>query len=104
MPSKSLKCPKCDRSFSLPGHLARHLSATHGVRGKGAKKKRGARRGPGRPPGSRNKTKPGASRGRPSGLVSRLGLRNMSLGQLSEVIDAARAEARRQLAGFRDMF
>jgi hypothetical protein len=79
------------------------MSATHGVRSKRAKRK-GARRGPGRPPGSRNKPKARASRGRPTGLVSRLGLRNMGLDQLSEVIAAARDEARRKLANFRDMF
>src|SRR5262245_55510449 len=27
---KTLKCPKCDRRFSRPMHVARHLSATHG--------------------------------------------------------------------------
>ena len=27
---RSLKCPRCDRRFSRPVHLGRHLSATHG--------------------------------------------------------------------------
>lgn len=43
-------------------------------------------------------------RGRPSGLVARLGLRNLSLDQLSEVIEAARGEARRMIAAFREAF
>ena len=30
--AKSLKCPKCARTFSMPGHLARHVTATHGLR------------------------------------------------------------------------
>ena len=29
---KKLHCPKCDRRFAHPLPLARHLSATHGVR------------------------------------------------------------------------
>ncbi|GFO82904.1 MAG: hypothetical protein A49_25310 [Methyloceanibacter sp.] len=41
-------------------------------------------------------------RGRPSGLETRLGLRDMSLEQLSEVIEAAKAEARIKLAAFRE--
>jgi uncharacterized C2H2 Zn-finger protein len=35
---KSLKCPKCDRRFSLQAHLARHLSAMHGKKGNGRRK------------------------------------------------------------------
>jgi uncharacterized C2H2 Zn-finger protein len=27
---KTLKCPRCDRRFSLQAHVARHLSAMHG--------------------------------------------------------------------------
>ena len=29
MARKKFKCTKCDRSFSMPAHLARHLSTTH---------------------------------------------------------------------------
>lgn len=35
---KHLKCPKCDRRFAHPLPLARHVSASHGVR----KRKKGA--------------------------------------------------------------
>jgi uncharacterized C2H2 Zn-finger protein len=38
---KHLKCPKCDRRFAHPLPLARHVSATHGVR----KQKRSRTRG-----------------------------------------------------------
>jgi hypothetical protein len=38
--------------------------------------------------------------GRPKGIVARLKLRNMTLDQLAQVIDAARSEARRRLAEF----
>jgi uncharacterized C2H2 Zn-finger protein len=34
---KRLQCPKCDRRFAHPLPLARHLSATHGIK-KGASK------------------------------------------------------------------
>ncbi|HXJ82271.1 MAG TPA: hypothetical protein VMS64_26765 [Candidatus Methylomirabilis sp.] len=34
---KRLQCPKCDRRFAHPLPLARHLSATHGIK-KGAAK------------------------------------------------------------------
>lgn len=101
--AKNLRCPKCDRTFGLPGHLARHLSATHGVKSRRAKKKKSGR-GPGRPPGSKNKRVAAAGRGRPSAMVSRLGLRDMSIDQLADVIDAARDEARRKLATLQEMF
>jgi uncharacterized C2H2 Zn-finger protein len=29
---KTLKCPKCDRRFSHPLPMARHMSATHGTK------------------------------------------------------------------------
>ena len=65
MAKKSLKCPKCDRTFSMPAHLARHTSTIHGVRarpkaagkrrpkvttrGRAGRPKTPARRGVGRP-------------------------------------------------------
>lgn len=36
---KRLQCPKCDRRFAHPLPLARHLSATHGIK-KGAARAR----------------------------------------------------------------
>jgi uncharacterized C2H2 Zn-finger protein len=81
----SFKCTRCKRKFSMAAHLARHMAAMHGVRkaGKRAYTKRAKR--------SYSKV------GRPTGLVARLGLRDLGLEQLSLVIDAARQEARRQL-------
>jgi uncharacterized C2H2 Zn-finger protein len=35
---KKLPCPKCDRRFAHPLPLARHLSATHGIKKGGAPK------------------------------------------------------------------
>lgn len=48
----SFKCLKCDRTFSMPAHLARHTNTMHGVkkagRPAGRKARRGKRRGPAR--------------------------------------------------------
>ena len=41
--AKRLLCPKCDRRFSHPLTMARHMSATHGVK-KSAKKVKAKRR------------------------------------------------------------
>jgi uncharacterized C2H2 Zn-finger protein len=35
---RTLKCPRCDRRFSLQAHVARHLSAMHGAKGSGRRK------------------------------------------------------------------
>ena len=35
---RTLKCPRCDRRFSLQAHVARHLSAMHGAKGNGRRK------------------------------------------------------------------
>ncbi len=93
MPQKTFKCPKCDRSFSMAGHLGRHMSATHGAKKRKKAAKKAKRRS------VRRKKK---RAGRPKGVASRLGLGSMSLEQLSEVIDAARAEARRKLAALEE--
>ena len=89
MPKKTFKCSKCDRSFKMAGHLARHQSATHGMKTKKkATAKKVKRRG-------KKRTK---RAGRPKGSGSRFGLRTMSLEQLTQLIDAARGEARSRLA------
>ncbi len=91
MPKKTFKCSKCDRSFKMAGHLARHLSATHGkkTKKKTTTVKKAKRRG------KKRTMKKG---GRPKGSTSRLGLKTMSLERLTELIDAARGEARSRLA------
>ena len=47
MPKTKLKCPKCPRTFSMPAHLARHMSTIHSTgakkaASKPAKRKKGA--------------------------------------------------------------
>ncbi len=94
MPKKTFKCSKCDRSFKMAGHLGRHMSATHGRK----KRKKAAKKAKRRTV-RRKKKRPG----RPKGVASRLGLGGMSLEQLTQVIDAARAEARRKLAALEEV-
>ena len=75
----------------MAGHLARHLSATHGKKTKKTKTAKKAKRR-----GKRTMKKAG----RPKGSTSRFGLKAMSLERLTELIDAARGEARSRLAEF----
>ena len=88
MPRKKHKCPKCDRSFKMAAHLARHAGSAHG-----AKKKKVAKKARRRP-----MKRTAKKLGRPKGSTSRLGLKKMSLERLTELIDAARHEARSRLA------
>ena len=57
MPKKKFKCSKCDRSFSMAGHLGRHMSAMHTRKGKktvAKSKPRKGKRKVGRPKGSKS--------------------------------------------------
>ena len=91
MPKKTFKCTKCDRSFKMAGHLARHQSATHGM--KTTKKTTTAKTAK-----QRGKKRAMKKAGRPKGSTSRFGLKKMSLEQLTQLIDFARSEARSRLA------
>ena len=92
MPKKKFKCSRCDRSFSMAGHLGRHMSTIHASgRAKAAKKGGRGRRGK-------------AKVGRPRGIASRLGLRTMTLDQLRQVMEAAREEGRQRIAELGQMF
>jgi len=74
----------------MAGHLARHQSATHGMKTKKKATAKKAKR--------RGKKQTMKKAGRPKGSTSRLGLKAMSLERLTELIDAARGEARNRLA------
>ena len=89
MPRKKFKCSKCDRSFKMAAHLARHASSAHGAKKKRKTTKKAKRRG---------KKRMMKKAGRPKGSVSRFGLKTMSLERLTELIDSARHEARSRLA------
>ena len=90
MPKKAFKCKKCDRTFTRPGPFAWHMQSMHGAKKKRKTKvaKEAKRRG------KRTMKKAG----RPKGSTSRFGLKAMSLERLTELIDAARGEARSRLA------
>ena len=81
---KRLKCSKCDRRFSMPAHLARHLATTHGSPKKKTGRPRNGRRGR-RPMAVPNLILPGFDPAK------------LSLTQLCYVIEIARAEAGRRL-------
>ena len=87
MPKKTFKCKKCDKTFSRPGPFAWHMQSMHGAKKKTVKK---AKR--------RGKKQTMKRAGRPKGSTSRFGLKAMSLERLTELIDAARGEARSRLA------
>ncbi len=89
MPRKVYKCSKCDRSFKMAAHLARHASSAHGAKKKTKVAKKAKRRG---------KKRTMKRVGRPKGVGTRFGLKKMSLERLTELIDAARGEARSRLA------
>ncbi len=87
------KCDRCDRTFSMKAHIARHMATIHATPGqKAAAKQRRAKTG-GRP-GPKPGRPAGRPVGRPSGVASRVGLRAMSLEEIGELISAAKAEAR----------
>ena len=90
MPKTTLKCTKCDRTFTRPGPFAWHMQSMHG-----AKKKRKAKA---KKANWRGKKRSVMKAGRPKGAASRLGLKTMNLEQLMQLIDAARGEARSRLA------
>ncbi len=92
-----IKCSKCERTFSMAAHLARHMNTIHGP---GGSRKASAGRKKARGGASRG----GATMGRPSAIATKLGLRNMGLQELAEVIEAARAEGRQRLMQMRDAF
>ena len=83
MPRKKFKCSKCDRSFSMAAHLARHVNTIHAT----GKRKANQRHG-----------KKMLRLGRPKGISSRFALGGMSLDELMNLIDAARVEARQRLS------
>ena len=89
MPKTTLRCKKCDKTFTRPGPFAWHMQSMHGAKKKTKTAKKAKRRG------KKRTMKKG---GRPKGAASRLGLKTMSLERLTQLIDAARHEARSRLA------
>ncbi len=90
MPKMTLKCKKCDKTFTRPGPFAWHMQSMHGAK---KKKKATAKKA-----NWRGKKRTMKKAGRPKGASSRLGLKTMNLEQLMQLIDSARGEARSRLA------
>ncbi len=90
MPKMTLKCKKCDKTFTRPGPFAWHMQSMHGAK---KKKKAMAKKA-----NWRGKKRAMKRAGRPKGSTSRFGLKTMSLEQLTQLIDSARGEARSRLA------
>ncbi len=89
MPKKTIKCKKCDKTFTRPGPFAWHMQSMHGAKKKTKVTKKAKRRG---------KKRAMKRAGHPKGSTSRFGLKTMSLERLMQLIDAARGEARSRLA------
>ena len=93
--AKSLRCNRCDRTFAMPAHLARHMSAAHGFSPRGRQRIRGRAKARARGRGRRGRPmvvgNSAARRGRPPRVVTRLGLIRLSNDELVQVMDATRS-------------
>ena len=99
MPRNSYRCDACNRTFTLPAHLARHMSAIHGKRRKpNGRRGRPMARRVGRPRKVGGYRATRSRVGRPPGVVGVMKLARMSLEQLGSLIDAARVEARQRIS------
>jgi hypothetical protein len=90
-PAAKFKCEKCGKSFGMAMHLGRHMTTIHGrtpTAAKAAKPKKTKKVG----------TRKRGRVGPPTGVAGRLGLRDLSIDQLVEVIAAAREEGQRRIA------
>lgn len=93
-------CQECGKAFDLAMHLGRHMTTIHGQTPKAAKVAKSKK--------ARKTAKVGARkhrRGGPTaGVVGQLGLHNLSIDQLVEVIAAAKQEGQRRIAEMQQMF
>lgn len=99
--AKNIQCPKCDRTFNMPAHLARHMSTMHISAAKKAAKKRGAkkrRKKGGWPKGKKRGRGATAAKRGPGRVIGGVRVSSLSLDQLSDLITAARDEARRKIS------
>jgi ribosomal protein S14 len=88
----SVKCDTCGKTFSMPAHLGRHMSAIHNIASKA--KKKGA---------AAAKKRLGRKPGRPPAIAKRFQLSTLSLDELAALIKAAREEAGDRLQAFQAM-
>lgn len=97
--AKTLRCNRCDRSFSMPAHLARHMSAVHGLKAKGGRRRAGRAR---RRRGAATRLG-GARRGRPPLVATKLGLHKMTNDQLVQVMETTRSLLQDRLRVLQDV-
>ena|GEM_PF-634988 len=99
MAKKSFKCSKCDRSFSMAAHLARHMNAIHVSAKKkaAAKRKRKAKKAGKAKRVKRGRTAKVRAPARRKRATGRKAFRDMTLEQLTRLIASARKETRRRL-------
>ena len=86
------KCSKCGRTFKMPAHLARHMSAGHGVSAKRSVVKKATN------VKKQAKKKASSPGGAPRKTASQISLGGLSVEELSQLIVKARVEVRRKIS------
>ena len=96
MPRKkaaSFKCNQCGKEFAMAMHLGRHMTTIHGQSSKTAKRTKG----------TKVAARKSAPVGRPPAIVGGLGLRDLTLDRLANVITSAREEVARRIAQIQEL-
>jgi len=96
MPRKkaaSFTCNQCGKKFAMAMHLGRHMTTIHGQASKTAKRKKAGKIGG---------QKAGPA-GRPPAIVGGMGLHDLTLERLADVITSAREEAARRIAQIQEL-
>lgn len=98
---KKFKCPKCSRTFGMAAHLGRHMLSHASPQAKAAaKRKRAAAKKRTVKKGTTTKKRviKKAKIGHPKAVISKAGLRGMSIDALTQLIADARGELRNRIA------
>ena len=96
MPRKkaaSFKCSQCGKEFAMAMHLGRHMTTIHGQVPKTAKRKKARKAG--RPKGT--------AVARPPAIIGGMGLHDLTLERLADVITSAREEVVRRIAQIQEL-
>ena len=93
-PVAKFKCEKCGKPFGMAMHLGRHMTTIHGQAPQGGKAAKPQQAKKAAKVGARKRGRVGPA----AGVAGRLGLRDLTLDQLVEVIAAAREEGQRRIA------
>jgi len=83
----SFTCNQCGKKFAMAMHLGRHMTTIHGQASKATKRKKA----------TKVAARKGGPAGRPPAIVGGLGLRDMTLERLADVITSAREEVARRI-------